>query len=164
MNITPWAQLQTIALIDPDPQSYQAVQTALADRFQFISATTSETALRMANGQPIWLWLISAHLPDISGADFCRLLRMRDPNIRLAVVGEAGVPDDEIACRMAGVHYFFCKPLDPRMFAEFVDQIGRSGLRTAHRVKARRVQRGDATRANRSPSSAAITTGKRHLL
>jgi DNA-binding response OmpR family regulator len=124
MDKTAWAYHPWIALVDPDPQSYQALQAALADRFGFLCATTSEAALRFASGLPIWLWLIAAHLPDISGTEFCRQLRSRDPSVRIAVVGEAGAPDDEVACRTAGVPYFFCKPLDPRLFAEFVDQLG----------------------------------------
>jgi PleD family two-component response regulator len=136
MDKVSWTQLPRIALIDPDLQSYQAVQAALADRFRFISATTSEAALRLASGLPIWLWSIAAHLPDISGAEFCRILRNRDPNSRIVVVGEASVPDDEVACRIAGVPYFFCKPLDPSVFAELVDQLGQG--RQAERSPARR--------------------------
>jgi DNA-binding response OmpR family regulator len=123
MDTTSWAPHPWIALVDPEPQSYQAVQSALADRFRFMCATTSETALRLASGLPVWLWLVAAHLPDTSGTEFSRQIRSRDPSVRIAVVGDAGAPDDELACRIAGIPYFFSKPLDPRLFAEFVDQL-----------------------------------------
>lgn len=158
-----WIQLPTIAVVDADPQSSQTLQAALANRFRLITATTSEAALRMANGLSIWLWLIAAQLPDISGAEFCRLLRARDPGARVVVIGEAETPDDEVECRTAGVTYYFCKPLDLCLFNALVDRFANFGPCMKRRSQTRVASCGDMTRGISSRASAAAM-GKGHLL
>lgn len=143
MTPAPWDQPPNIALIDPDLSGYRSVQTALADRFRFICATTSEAALRLTSGVPIWLWVVAAQLPDLPGSEFCRLLRTRDPSARLIAVGDNSTSADEIACRAAGVPFYFGRPLDPRLFMTLIDQLTQAGLRQARRTSPPAVARGE---------------------
>ncbi len=155
MNATTCATVPTMAVIDSDPRSYAAVMATLAHRFHFLTATTAESALRAANGQAVWLWLIGARLPDTSGAEFCRLLRWREPAARVVVVGDSRQPDEEVACRMAGVTGFFGKPLDIPLFTAFVEQLCRAELGRKPAVMPRAV----LTRH----SSSSFTSNKGHV-
>ncbi len=82
------------------------------------------------------LALIDLEMPDMTGCDVARQLRMRQPRIPVTLVcitGRGG-SEDRGLCIDAGFDDFYTKPMDPDRLAEVV-QSANAGLRR-HEVQA----------------------------
>lgn len=102
----------SICVVDPRTSDYDAVETlataaALAVRY----FGRAGEALR-GETHDDWLWILNAHLPDMSGFELCEMLR-RPPRVSsvVCIVSDNYSADDERLARASGASVYTSKPL-----------------------------------------------------
>ena len=88
-------------------------------------AENGSAALELAPVVRPDLVILDLHLPDISGMEVLRRLRLdaRFAGTRAAVLSASGMPGDIAAAREAGVVEYWTKPLDVHRFLKDVQRL-----------------------------------------
>lgn len=115
-----------VLVVDPRPQDYEKLVSSESHRnlrIQFV--TSGDEALRSATAFFDRLWLINTRLPDMTGVDLLLLIRDRNPNAIVFLVGDSHDQEDEILARSAGPTAYVCKPPHP-VWLDEVNTIARA--------------------------------------
>ena len=118
-----------ILVVDSHPEDYAQLAAASASRgllFQF--ATNSADALKLWRTSSRSIWLVNINLADGSGAELAAAIRGRDPRSIVYIVGDRSDAAEEIAARICGAAWYFCKPADMSWLA----LAGAEAARLAH--------------------------------
>jgi len=98
-----------ILILDPDPRIAEALALALRRRAQVERVNSGMAALLVAGERKVDLVIAHAHISDISSEDFLRLLRLLQPGIRAAVLGEDLPPERFLG---AEADVYFPEPIE----------------------------------------------------
>src|SRR5262245_18136797 len=108
--------------------------------FSCRSATTCEEAYSQIANNLFDAYLLSQRMPDGSGVDVIRAIRMSDRNTPILFVSGDGLDNTRKQALDVGADFCFVKPLDPYFVAQIAgNRIFESRLRAIHaRVDERR--------------------------
>ncbi len=103
-------RLVNIVIVDGQLDAYHVLQDAIPHFSQLHLLDSGDTALQFSSGEPIRLWLINIHLPDMSGFELYRMLQPRYPTARIVLVGDVYRAEEERQARTWGAAGYLCKP------------------------------------------------------
>ena len=98
-----------ILILDPDPRIAEALTLALRRRARVERVNSGMAALLVAGERKVDLVIAHAHVSDISSEDFLRLLRLLQPGIRAAVLGEDLPPERFLGAK---AEVYFPEPIE----------------------------------------------------
>lgn len=105
----------TILIVDDEPGNLAIMREILADRYTLVFARNgSETLAAVAKHRPA-LVLLDVGLPDISGYELCRQIKMRDRSQTIQVIfvsGNVGTAHEAAGFDAGGIDYL-SKPVSP---------------------------------------------------
>ena len=105
------SQFDYVVIADKTLEDYGPLVVELSERGVRVGLfSTSEQALRAANGNAATLWILNVKLPDMTGGALLKLVRRRLPRATVFLVGDEYSADDELAARTAGATAYLCKP------------------------------------------------------
>ncbi|MCA9232291.1 MAG: response regulator [Planctomycetales bacterium] len=108
---TPREFVSNIVVVDSQPQDYETLIARASDwSYQFQVFTSGSQAMQASLALFDGLWLINTRLSDMSGIELLLLIRERDPNATIFLVGDAYQHEEEIAARSVGPTAYVCKP------------------------------------------------------
>jgi DNA-binding response OmpR family regulator len=151
-------------LVVDDNRDFTALVGLLFSDCKVRQAWGSRDALRLARTQPVHLYLLDYHLPDMTGLDICRTLRGFDQNTPVIIF--SAEPIDPLQVSDAGADEFILKSGDTALIVNRVKAlISKQALSNekarmlvdaalAQRVKDRAQERATADRAPLSRVSA----------
>jgi|SRR5665213_1353070 len=106
----------TILLVDASEVNRRLLRAILkAGRYRILEAARPSVALMLLDEQPVDLVLVDLAMPEISGPDFCRLLKNNRATQLIPIVMTTTILDaeNEIAGIDSGADDFLVKPLRP---------------------------------------------------
>ena len=107
---------KTILVVDDAPANIQLLSGILRGRYKVKAATSSEKALKIANGDPAPdLILLDVIMPDTDGYQVCRSLKYQPSTAAIPVIFISGNLDDteREKGKAAGAVDYLGKPVDP---------------------------------------------------
>jgi CheY-like chemotaxis protein len=114
-----------ILIIDPKQASCESILDILCpEGFQCVIAADAPSALRFIRKQPPNLILADIDMPDLTGTEFCQLVREAHSTPEIPVIFFSDTHRAEWPCesRRAGGTYFLSRPFDPAVLLELVDK------------------------------------------
>jgi CheY-like chemotaxis protein len=120
--------MPAILLVEDDPLN----QTVVKDMFRYdnlagelVCADSAEEALRMLPSLDPLLVLMDLMLPDMSGIEATRIIRMRErekhrPPVPIIALTAAFMQDDREQCLAAGMDDYLSKPVRRKELAEIL--------------------------------------------
>lgn len=114
-------EVSTVLIVDDDPLMVLMLKDTLqAEGVRVLTATESESALRLARQEHPALILLDMVLPGLDGLGVCRLLRAEaDPHLRdvpiVMLTGEKFRERDLVEAFAAGVTDYLTKPIKPTL-------------------------------------------------
>ena len=115
-----------ILCVEDDKDSCEMLTMLLrlaGPHYRVISTGTAEHALERTGGESFDLYILDAILPDMSGFDLCREIRMLEPQSRIIFYTAAASENDRNKAEDAGADAFLVKPNDIDMLAETVARL-----------------------------------------
>lgn len=111
-----------ILVVDDDPTVCGFVAAALDGECEVISAGTAEVALRIAGSQDLGAIIVDLVLPDLSGIELARLLRVDNKTALVPLIMLTGTDDrrTETEALLAGADDYLTKPIDPANLSQRV--------------------------------------------
>jgi CheY-like chemotaxis protein len=110
-----------LLVADPDPETRRILETALADTYEVVTAATAAAALEAWRRGDAWdACVFDPRLPDRSGAEFARALRLHPGGEGAALLcyhSGGDLPTAE-ALRAAGVDVCLAKPVRTRVLVQ----------------------------------------------
>jgi putative two-component system response regulator len=106
-----------ILVVDGSPSNRQAVREALADfDYELIEAKTTSEAIAAISLHHVDLVLIDLFVPELGGAEFCRMLKKASATqfLPVLVAAVADNVDHEVLAIEAGADAFLVAPLRPK--------------------------------------------------
>jgi DNA-binding NtrC family response regulator len=103
---------RTILLVDDEPAVRRALARVLEQAgYQIISTDNGQRALELLRDKPIDLILSDHHMPELSGIDLLKLVRVRHPHVvRIILTGDKD-PDTAVrSINESEVYRFIRKP------------------------------------------------------
>lgn len=100
-------------IVDAQLDAYRDLQLADESSAKLTLLGSGGAALQFSSVEPIALWLINIHLPDMSGLELYRMLHTRHPTARFVLVGDVYRAEDERQTRTWGAAGYLCKPPQP---------------------------------------------------
>ena len=98
-----------IAAVDAHPQDYVDLLRNLPQQVDCISfASSVRAALTLQSADA---WIVHTSLADMSGFDFCEVLRSRLPRSRILVVDDTYQLKNELRARSCCKAMYTCKPI-----------------------------------------------------
>jgi len=116
----------SVLIADDEPHVVELVRVTLEDeRVRVFEAATGAAALAIAEEVAIDLVFLDVHLPDLSGLDVCRALRMNAQlaGIRIVMLTAAAQQDDVARGLAAGADDYLTKPFSPVRLLSLVDRL-----------------------------------------
>lgn len=104
-----------LMLVDDEPLIIHALHSVFDGMYDLVFATSGARALELCLECPPDLLLLDVNMPDMSGLDLCRRLKLHDQTSDIPVIFvTAGINlQDENACWEAGGVDFVSKPFNP---------------------------------------------------
>ena len=100
-----------VIVVDPQPEDYTEIVSSVDERqLRLHLFATGDEAIRSSAATWCELWLVNMQLPDMTGIELMSLIRERDPQAAVFLVGNVQDSKDEIAARSAGSTAYVCKP------------------------------------------------------
>ncbi len=114
-----------ILYVDDEPANLTTFRYCFEERFDVITTTSAEEALAILQKERVGLLLADQRMPDISGAELCRIVRERHPDIvRMIVTAYADIAAATAAINTGQVSRYLMKPWREETLAEVL----RAGL------------------------------------
>jgi CheY-like chemotaxis protein len=99
------AQL-TICVVDPRQDGCPVVP----DSMKLVRVGSAAEALRLARAGRVDCWVVSAHLPDMTGCELCELVRIHSPQAPVLLVADMYSAELERAAYRARATSFAARP------------------------------------------------------
>ncbi|HEV2583823.1 MAG TPA: response regulator transcription factor [Ktedonobacteraceae bacterium] len=95
---------------DSEPNVYLLGQTLRTNGYEVLVALKGKDALESLERQHIDLVLLDLILPDMSGHDVCKAIRVVDPNLPIIILSVKGDERDKVRALQAGADDYLAKP------------------------------------------------------
>ncbi|MDO6460933.1 sigma-54 dependent transcriptional regulator [Granulosicoccaceae sp. 1_MG-2023] len=106
--------LPSILVVDDEPRALETVARILSDEFDVHTAGTTAEAEQILQNEWIQVLLCDHRMPDMSGVEFCTMVRDKWPEIvRIIVSGYTDSADIIDAINKGGIYQFISKPWHP---------------------------------------------------
>ncbi|HBR96426.1 MAG TPA: sigma-54-dependent Fis family transcriptional regulator [Gammaproteobacteria bacterium] len=106
--------LPSILVVDDEPRALETVARILSDEFDVHTANTTADAERILQSEWIQVMLCDHRMPDMSGVEFCTMVRDKWPEIvRIIISGYSDSADIIDAINKGGIYQFISKPWHP---------------------------------------------------
>ncbi len=106
--------LPTILLVDDEEHSLNAMQMALEDDFECLTALNAKAAMQAMEDNYVQVIFCDQRMPGTSGVEFLTEVRERWPDvIRIIITGYTESSDMIAAINDAGIYQFVTKPWHP---------------------------------------------------
>jgi CheY-like chemotaxis protein len=92
---------------------------------QVSTVETGEEALALLDAEPFDVVLSDLHMPGMNGLALTRAIRERtglNRSVPVVALSGADSPDDQAACRAAGMRACVSKPIDPRLLYQAIEE------------------------------------------
>jgi CheY-like chemotaxis protein len=117
----------TVLYIEDNPPNSLLMERILENRpaIQLISAMQGRLGLELARQHRPDLILLDLHLPDLHGKDVLQHLRAspETAHIPVAIISADATPGQVERLLAAGAETYFTKPLDVKVFLDFLDNL-----------------------------------------
>jgi DNA-binding response OmpR family regulator len=127
---SPERRIDDLVVVDASIDDYAAL---LSDReLQDLPVrhfSSGEEALQHFDPWLATLWMVNMRLPDMTGVGFLHLVRYRSRRCPVFLIGDAYLPDEEVAARAAGASAYLCKPVNASWLHLCRSAISRTALR-----------------------------------
>lgn len=108
------ANAPSILILDDELRSAESLLRILEDEFEVFTATTTDQARDILEREWIQVLLCDQRMPDMSGVEFCTVVREQWPNIvRIIISGYTDSTDIIDAINDGGIYQFITKPWQP---------------------------------------------------
>lgn len=116
--------METILVIDDDPEAIEMTSMILQSSFEVLTAATGEEGLKMAYQFKPSLILLDHYLPGLDGCQICRILRSQEETRKIPIsFFSAATQNGEIEkCYASGADEFIVKPFSSK---EMIDKVTR---------------------------------------
>jgi len=129
-----------ILLVEDEPRVASFVQVGLEEEGHRVHwEKTGESGLSSAFAQQFELVLLDVRLPDISGLEVCRRLRLHNPELPILMLTALDAVEDRVNGLQAGADDYLPKPF---AFEELLARIKALTRRTRYQAKTSRFQDG----------------------
>ncbi len=116
-------KIGTILIVDDDVNTANLVKTYLErEGFATLIAADGQTALQMAEQQPICFIILDIMLPKVDGWDICRRIR-KTSNVPILMLSAREEEIDRVMGLSLGADDYVVKPFSPRELVERVKAI-----------------------------------------
>jgi two-component system, OmpR family, response regulator len=105
---------------DVDTCAFLAI---LLREFRFEVAHTVHRAMPKLAGEPHDLYILDNWLPDGSGIDLCRTIRLKYPSVPILFTSGSTVQTDVDEALAAGANEYLLKPCEPLRLKEIVKDL-----------------------------------------
>ena len=115
-----------ILVVDDSPEIRYTLLTVLKRKgFQVLAAPDATSALRIAEGQAVGLFIVDIHLAAANGIDFCRQLKAHPvwARVPVAMISGSYTEEDLVAAADAGASAFISKPFNTLKLVECIHRI-----------------------------------------
>ncbi|MBV7380770.1 sigma-54-dependent transcriptional regulator [Maritimibacter dapengensis] len=104
----------TILLVDDEPHSVSAMEMALEDEFDCLTATSADEAQGLMADNYVQVIFCDQRMPGTTGVEFLTDVRERWPEtVRIIITGYTEATDMIAAINEAGIYQFVTKPWHP---------------------------------------------------
>src|SRR5579875_3870718 len=118
-------QRHTLLVVDDEPDVVQSLQDLLHREYRVLGATRAKEGLRLLQEQPVHLVMSDQRMPEVSGVEFLRAVRLARPEaIRLLFTGYADIKAVIDAINEGHVYRYITKPWDPDELLTILHQAG----------------------------------------
>jgi two-component system response regulator PhcR len=118
-----------VLYVDDEPANLTTFRYCFDECFDVVTATSAEEALALLAREPIGLLLADQRMPGMSGAELCKLVRDRHPDVvRMIVTAYSDITAAVAAINSGQVSRYLFKPWREEMMAEVL----RAGLDAYH--------------------------------
>ena len=117
--------MKTLLCVEPDPSVQRLLSAIFAGRYRLLETNDGETALGMICTERPDLILLELTLPDLPGAEVCRLVK-RDEELqstRILMVTGAADAASRHAALQAGADSYISKPFGPAHLRSQVEDL-----------------------------------------
>ncbi|MGE5453974.1 MAG: response regulator, partial [Methylocystaceae bacterium] len=101
-----------LLIIDDEVHIGEALTYALEDRYQVMTATNSQQALRRLEQQPTDLVLLDLRLGSEDGLEVLNQIKHHYPLIEIIIITAFGSIQSSVEAIKRGAFYYITKPLD----------------------------------------------------
>ena len=116
--------IRRILCVDQDAETCTLISALLGESgFEAMNATTLIEALRLARSERFDLYLLERRLPDGSGIELCRQIRMFDPDGPILFFSAMARKRDRRRAVSAGAQGYLQKPAGIYNLAEVVTRL-----------------------------------------
>ncbi len=106
--------LPAILILDDEPRSVESMLRILEEEFEVHTATNVKQALSILEREWIQVLLCDQRMPDMSGVEFCAMVREQWPDlVRIIISGYTDSSDIIDAINQGGIYQFITKPWHP---------------------------------------------------
>lgn len=91
--------------------------------FQFTAVATAQKALALMSNEPISLFILDYDLPEMTGVELCRRIRLTDLQTPILFYSEMARDIDRQKAIAAGANEYLIKPDDLEKFTETVRRL-----------------------------------------
>ena len=110
-----------IAVVDPNPWDYADLLRNFPQRADCISfATSIRAALTLQTADA---WIVRTSLPEMSGFEFCEVLRTRFPRSHILIIDDTYQLENELRARSCCGAMYACKPFQPASLVDWCQSI-----------------------------------------
>ena len=104
--------MRTILVVDDEAAVRRSVARVLEDDgYTVVSAENGREALELLKERPVDLILADHHMPDLTGVDLLKLVRVRHPHVVRMILTADKEPDTAVrSINESAVHRFIRKP------------------------------------------------------
>lgn len=114
-----------VLYVDDEPANLTTFRYCFEEQFDVVTATTADEALGILGREPVGLLLADQRMPGVSGAELCRIVRERHPDVvRMIVTAYSDVTAAVAAINSGQVSRYLFKPWREEVMAEVL----RAGL------------------------------------
>ena len=108
-----------ILYVDDEPANLTTFKYCFGDRFEVLTASSGDEALRVMESQPVALLLADQRMPGMTGAELCTQARERFPDVvRMIVTAYADITAAVAAINSGQVARYILKPWREESMAE----------------------------------------------
>jgi len=115
-----------ILYVDDDPDSCLLMGLLLQqfnEDYGVIAVGTIKKALDLINDLGFDLYILDYRMPEMSGVEFCRLIRQTDPETPIMIYSAMSRDADRLEAVNAGANAYLIKPNDLDIFNETVERL-----------------------------------------
>ncbi len=104
--------MHTVLLVDDEPEIVESLRRTLrSEGYRIVTCTSPLEALRLVASEPPDLVVLDIDMPEMSGLELMRRIRMDHPNIiRILLTGDASLDSALQAINEGEVHRYLTKP------------------------------------------------------